>query len=105
MDGGRPAADPAPQLVQLGQAEALGVLDHHDRGVRDVDAHLDHRGGDEDLDLPAGEGAPSPLPSRRSSSGRGAGRRATPGSAAAHSSDASVAAFTSSSFSDSSTSG
>ena len=34
--GGRPVAapDPAAQLVKLGEAEALGVLDHHDRRVR-----------------------------------------------------------------------
>ena len=38
-----PAPDPAPQLVELGDAEPVGVEDHHDRGVRDVDAHLDHR--------------------------------------------------------------
>ena len=51
----RAAADPAAQLVQLRQAEALGVLDHHQRGVRHVDADLDHRGGDQHRDLAAGE--------------------------------------------------
>ena len=34
---------PPAQLVQLGQAEEVGLLDHHHRRVRDVDAHLDHR--------------------------------------------------------------
>ena len=36
----RPAANPAAQLMQLRQPEALGMLDHHDGGVRDVDADL-----------------------------------------------------------------
>ena len=36
------AADPAAQLVELGEAEAVGLLDDHDRRVRDVDADLDH---------------------------------------------------------------
>ena len=51
QEAGRPlraAAHPAAQLVELGEAEGLGALDHHDRGVRDVDAHLDHRGGDQE---------------------------------------------------------
>ena len=42
------ASDPAAQLVQLRQPEALGMIDDHDRGVRHVDADLDHRGGDQD---------------------------------------------------------
>ena len=29
--------------------ESLGLLDHHQGGIRHVDAHLDHRRGDEDL--------------------------------------------------------
>ena len=51
----RAAADPAAQLVQLRQAEALGVLDHHQRRVRHVDADLDHRRRDQHRDLAAGE--------------------------------------------------
>ena len=39
--GGAPA-HPSAQLVQLGEPEALRVLDQHHRGVRDVDPHLDH---------------------------------------------------------------
>src|SRR4029079_18774659 len=42
------AADAPAQLVQLGKAEAVGLLDDHDRRVRDVDADLDHRSGDKD---------------------------------------------------------
>src|SRR4029453_15544318 len=40
----RAAANSSAQLVQLGEAKAVGLLDDHDRRVRDVDADLDHRG-------------------------------------------------------------
>ena len=53
----RAAPDAAAQLVQLGQAEALGMLDDHDGGVRHVDADLDDGGGDEDARLAVLEGA------------------------------------------------
>jgi hypothetical protein len=46
------APDAAAQLVQLREAEALGVLDHHDRRVGHVDADFDHGGRDEDLRSP-----------------------------------------------------
>ena len=49
-------ADAAAQLVQLGEAEALGVVDDHDGGFGHVDADFDHGGGDEELGLAAGEG-------------------------------------------------
>ena len=48
-----PAPDAAAQLVQLREAEAVGLLDDHDRRVRDVDADLDHGRGDEDVELAA----------------------------------------------------
>ena len=51
------APDAAAQLVQLREAEAVGVLDHHRRRVRDVDADLDHRRGDEHVHLGGGERA------------------------------------------------
>ena len=51
----RAPADPAAQLVELGDAEAIGVEDHHHRGVRDVDADLDHRRGDEHVELAGAE--------------------------------------------------
>ena len=51
----RAAADATAELVQLEQPEAVGILDHHDRGVRDVDADLDHRGRDEDVELVVAE--------------------------------------------------
>ena len=38
----RPTPDAAAELVQLGQAEAVGLLHDHDRRVRHVDADLDH---------------------------------------------------------------
>src|SRR5438445_3385169 len=43
------AADASAKLVKLGEAEALGVLDDHDGGVRDVHADFDDGSGDEDL--------------------------------------------------------
>ena len=49
------AADAPAQLVQLGDAVAVGVLDEHDRGVGDVDADLDDGRGDEHVRLAAGE--------------------------------------------------
>ena len=44
------ASDPPAQLVQLREPEPLGVLDDHQRCVRYVDADLDHRRRDEELD-------------------------------------------------------
>ncbi len=49
------APDPATQLMQLGDAEALGVLDQHHGRVGHVDADLDHGRGDEHLRTPGGE--------------------------------------------------
>ena len=37
--------------MELRQAKALCVLNHHDRGVWHIDPNLDDRGGDQDLDL------------------------------------------------------
>ena len=41
--------------MQLGEAEALGMLDHHDGGFRHVDADLDHGGGDQQSRFAGGE--------------------------------------------------
>ena len=80
--GSRAAADPAAQLVQLGDAEPVGVHDHHDRGVGDVDADLDDGRRDEHVDLAGGEGAHHARPCRRAPSGRAAPRPAArPGTA------------------------
>lgn len=46
-------ADAAADLVELGQAKTVGVFDHHDGGVGDVDADFDDGGGEEGID-PAG---------------------------------------------------
>src|SRR5947209_4967192 len=51
------ASYPATQLMQLRQAEPLGLLHHHDRRVRDVHADFDHRRCNKDLALPGLEGA------------------------------------------------
>ena len=45
------APDAAAELVELGDAEPVGVEDHHDGRVRDVDADLDHGGRDEHVEL------------------------------------------------------
>ena len=47
----RAAPHAAAQLVELGEAEAVGLLHDHDRRVRHVDADLDHRRRDEHVDL------------------------------------------------------
>ena len=47
------AADPAAQLVQLREPEALGVLDQHHVGGAHVDADLDDRGRDQHARLAA----------------------------------------------------
>ena len=39
--------------MQLRQAEALRVLDHHHRRVGHIDAHLDDRGGYQHVDFAA----------------------------------------------------
>ena len=45
------ATDATAQLVELRETEAVGVLHDHDGRVRDVHAHLDDRGGDQNLRL------------------------------------------------------
>ena len=44
------AADPAAQLVQLGEAEVVGALHDQRVGVGDVEAGLDDRGADQDVE-------------------------------------------------------
>ena len=66
------SAHPAPELVQLGQAKAVGAFDQHDRGIGHVDAHLDHRGGDQDVESRPRGSRSSPAPFPCPSSGRGA---------------------------------
>src|SRR5206468_8511107 len=45
------APDAPAQLVQGREAEPVRLLHDHDRGVRDVDADLDHGRRDEDVEL------------------------------------------------------
>ncbi len=53
----RAAAHSASQLMQLGKAESLRILDEHDGRVRHVDPHFDYGGGDQEIDLAAHEAA------------------------------------------------
>src|SRR4029079_19784108 len=52
---GRPAPDPATQLMQLCQTEALVMLDDHDGGIGHVDPDLDHGGGNQHRDVAGDE--------------------------------------------------
>src|SRR5260370_153265 len=45
----RAPADASAKLMELGEAEALGMLDDHNGGVGDVDADFHHSCGHEDL--------------------------------------------------------
>ncbi len=49
------AADAAAELMELREAEALGMIDDHEGGVGDVDADLDDSGRDEDVKIAARE--------------------------------------------------
>lgn len=48
-------SDPTSQLVELRQAESIGLLDDDRGGVGDIDADLDDRGGYKDIDFPVPE--------------------------------------------------
>ena len=54
--------DPAAQLVQLGDAEAVGVLDDHDGGLGHVDADLDDGRRHQHLELAGAEAVHRPPP-------------------------------------------
>ena len=43
--------------MELGEAEALGFENDHDRGIGDVDADFDDGGGDEGVEFPGAEAA------------------------------------------------
>ena len=47
----RPAADAPAQLVELGEPEAVGLLDDHHGRTRNVHPDLDHRRRDENVEL------------------------------------------------------
>lgn len=50
------AADAAPELVEIGEAEAVGAVDEDGVGVGDVDASFDDGGGEEDIGFVVDEG-------------------------------------------------
>ena len=60
MAAARPAADPAAQLVQLRQAEAIGAPDDHRVRTRHVEPGLDDVGRQQDVAVADGEARPSP---------------------------------------------
>ena len=41
--------------MQLRQAKPLGVFNHHHRGVRNIHTHLNHGGGDENVNFSRGK--------------------------------------------------
>jgi hypothetical protein len=43
------SADPAPELVQLSEAEAIGAPDDHRVGARNIEPRLDDIGSQEDI--------------------------------------------------------
>src|SRR5581483_1197953 len=45
----RATANAPAQLMELGEAETLGVLDEHDGGIGNVEADFDERRGEEDV--------------------------------------------------------
>ena len=51
MGSVRPAPDAAAQLMQLRQSETLGIFNEHDRCIRNIDAHFDHRRADQRVRL------------------------------------------------------
>ena len=61
VGGGRPPAHPAAQLVQLGQAEALGMVDQHHAGLGNIHTYLHHRGAHQHLGVTGGKGGDGSL--------------------------------------------
>jgi hypothetical protein len=51
------AANPAPQLVELGQAKAVRVVNHHGVGVGHIEPGLHDHGRDQDVHLAGHEAA------------------------------------------------
>ena len=50
-------AHTAPQLVQLGKTEAVGVLDHHQGGIGHIHTHFNDGGGHQNVAFAPGKGA------------------------------------------------
>ena len=53
-----PAPDAPAELMQLRQTETLGILDQHDGGVGNIDAHFDHGRADQRTRFALGENGP-----------------------------------------------
>ena len=41
------ATDSTAKLMQLSQPEAIGFLNNHDRSIRNIDTHFNHRRGNQ----------------------------------------------------------
>ena len=65
------AADAAAQLVQVGQAVAVGLVDEDRVGIGNVEAAFDDRRRQQQVELVRRRSRPSPLPARPRASGRG----------------------------------
>ena len=63
-----PSADPAPELIDLGQAEPFGLVDDHGVGRWNVQAGLDDGGAHQQIDLIVSQTASSPFSSSVSDS-------------------------------------
>ena len=72
------AADPAAQLVELGEAERVGARDEHRVRARDVEPALDDRRRDQDVELALDEPDHHLLELRRPTGCRGRRRSAPP---------------------------
>jgi hypothetical protein len=48
--------DPAPQLIKLGEAKAVGIFDQNGVDAGNIQAGLDDGGADQNLRLPTAEG-------------------------------------------------
>src|SRR5919206_500998 len=64
--------------MQLGEPEPVGLLDDHDRRVRDVDADLDHGRRHEHVELPRLEPSHQLAPLRRPTPATPSSPRSTP---------------------------
>ena len=94
---GGAAADASAELVELGQAEAFGVLDDHGGGVGDVDADFDRPWWRRGFAFRFCGSVPSRLLFLRSRGGRGGGRAFSLGKTSLERrSYSSIAAFSSS---------
>ena len=69
------AADAAAQLMELREAEAFGMLDHHHARLGHVDADFDHGGRDQDARRAGGKARHGAVLVRAAHAGRARARR------------------------------